>query len=58
MNVWNMAFDAWNELDREKRLSTDQRVTQANTLALLAIGQELSLIRHQGINPEFDASSD
>ena len=54
-----MAFDAWNELDRGRiNLTTDQKIAQAQTLALLAIGQELSLIHHQGINPEFNASGD
>lgn len=53
MNVWTMAFDAWNELDQRKDLTLDQQVQNAQTLALLAIGQELSKIHHEGINPEF-----
>lgn len=52
MNVWTMAFDAWSEIDR-KQLSLEQQVQHAQTLALLAIGQELSQIHHEGINPEY-----
>lgn len=55
MNVWTMAFDTWNEIEREAGLPLEVRAMQAQTLALLAIGQELSLIHHEGINPEFSA---
>ncbi len=34
-------------------LTTDQRLKVAEVAALLSIAQELSAIRHQGINPEF-----
>ena len=36
-------------------LTTDQRLKVAEVSALLSISQELSAIRHQGINPEFDS---
>ncbi len=59
MNVWTHAYDAWSEIERGKiNLTTDQKIAQAQTLALLAIGQELSGIHHQGINPEYDSSGD
>lgn len=35
-------------------LTVDQRLKVAEIAALLSISQELSLIHHQGINPEFD----
>lgn len=42
MDLWSMAFDA---LPEEKELtSVDQRLANANALALLAIGQHLSRI--------------
>lgn len=35
-------------------LTIDQQLKVAQVGALLAIAEELSAIRHQGINPEFD----
>ena len=57
MHVWHMAFDAWNEIENKHggELTLDQRIAQANTLALLSLGQELSKIHHEGINPEYSA---
>jgi hypothetical protein len=34
-------------------LTTDQRLKVAEVAALLSIAQELSAIRHEGINPNF-----
>lgn len=34
-------------------LTVDQRLKAAEVAALLSIAQELSFIRHYGINPEF-----
>ena len=51
MNMWQIALD-------ELQHATDmtQRMKRAEVWALLSIAQELSsLIRHEGINPEFDA---
>ncbi|MGY4709065.1 hypothetical protein ACXDF8_05780 [Mycolicibacterium sp. CBM1] len=39
--------------DNVDHLSIDQRLKVAEVAALLSIAQELSAIRHQGINPEF-----
>ncbi|WP_156764714.1 hypothetical protein [Mycobacterium sp. 1081908.1] len=39
-----------NEVDH---LSTDQRLKVAEVAALLSIAQELSALRHEGINPNF-----
>lgn len=39
-------------------LSTDQELKRAEVLALLSISQELSLIRHQGVSPDFDPNDD
>ncbi|WP_135457034.1 hypothetical protein [Mycobacterium sp. DL99] len=36
-------------------LTVDQRLKVAEIGALLAIAEELSAIRHRGINPEFSA---
>lgn len=58
MNVWHMAFDAWNKIDHDPDLTTDQRIHLSQTLALLSIGQELSQIHHNGVNPEFKPGSD
>jgi hypothetical protein len=42
MDLWNMAFDALPQ-DREL-VTVEQRLANANVLALLAIGQHLSRI--------------
>ena len=56
MHVWSMAFDAWNDIEHKHgdELTVDQKIAQARTLALLSLGQELSVIHHEGINPEYD----
>ncbi|MBM0237133.1 hypothetical protein JNW88_08205 [Micromonospora sp. ATA32] len=58
MGMWHEAADALSEaIDSEKtgRLTTDQQLKVAEIKALLAIGQELSKIHHEGINPEYDS---
>jgi len=55
MAVWHDAFDAMNELDRHEQLTVDQQLKLAEIKALIAIGQELSMIHHEGINPEYFA---
>lgn len=42
-------------IDQVDHMTVDQRLKVAEVAALLSISQELSAIRHQGINPEFDA---
>ncbi|MDK8177794.1 hypothetical protein [Micrococcus luteus] len=44
-------------VDNLDGLNADQILKVAEVSALLSIAQELSAIRHQGVNPEFDASS-
>ena len=52
MNMWQIALD---ELQHATDM-TRERMKRAEVWALLSIAQELSkMIRHQGINPEFDA---
>lgn len=56
--MWHEAADALGEaIDNapHDRLSFDQQLKVAEIKALLAIGQELSKIHHEGINPEYDA---
>jgi hypothetical protein len=36
-------------------MTTDQRLEAVEIAALLSIAQELSLIHHQGVNPDFSA---
>jgi hypothetical protein len=40
-------------IDEADHLTTDQRLKVAEVAALLSTAQELSAIRHEGINPEF-----
>lgn len=57
-NLWGSAFDAMNAIDSSREfegLNVDQRLKLAEIKALLAIGQELSKIHHEGINPKFTA---
>jgi hypothetical protein len=54
VNLWYMAFDDMNALDaKADEMSIDQRLKLAEIKALLSIGQELSKIHHEGINPEY-----
>jgi len=39
--------------DKQDHLTIDQRLKAAEVAALLSIAQELSGIRHGGINPEY-----
>ncbi|MDO3074756.1 hypothetical protein P5V19_16830 [Mycobacteroides abscessus subsp. abscessus] len=64
-NDYNIAWDSLCEtigaaegkssghFDQVDHLTIDQRLKAAEVAALLSIAQELSAIRHQGINPEF-----
>lgn len=54
MDLWSDAYDDMNKIDlRFDSLSLDQQLKVAEIKALLAIGQELSKIHHEGINPEY-----
>ncbi len=56
MNVWNEAYDAVSAVENRyevKSMTLDQQLKLAEIKALLAIGQELSQIHHEGINPEY-----
>lgn len=53
MNLWAEALDQLNAIPEKNVASTDQKLKRAEVLALLAIGQELSLIQNQGVNPEW-----
>jgi hypothetical protein len=57
MELWTAAFDDMNRIDRDygdlRDLTLDQKLKVAEIKALLAIGQELSLIQDSGINPEW-----
>ncbi|WP_332644183.1 hypothetical protein [Aeromicrobium sp.] len=55
MEMWTHALDEIHAIEREDVLTVDQRIRVVEIKALLSIGQELSLIHHQGINPEFTA---
>lgn len=53
-NLWNDALSDVNEFDgMRESLTTDQKLKIAEIKALLAIGQELSLIQDSGINPDW-----
>lgn len=66
MNDYNKAWEALADaigheqetsggiFGNHEGLSTDQRLKAAEVAALLSISQELSAIRHMGINPEYD----
>lgn len=54
MSLWHQAFDDMNVLEADAdAMSVDQRLKLAEVKALLAIGQELSRIHHDGISPEY-----
>jgi hypothetical protein len=53
-NLWSDAFSDMNKIDLSyDNLTPDQRLKVAEIKALLAIGQELSIIQEHGINPEY-----
>lgn len=60
MDQWTHGYDslnaALNKFGSKKSMSAEDLLKVAEVEALLAIGQQLSAIRHQGINPEFDGS--
>ncbi len=65
MNDYNTAWDSLaraigaakgsssGSIDEIGHMSIDQQLKVAEVAALLSIAQELSAIRHDGINPEF-----
>lgn len=59
MHLWSEAYDALSAAERllepERVRTPEQQLKIAEIKALLAIGQELSLIHHQGINPIYSA---
>jgi hypothetical protein len=58
MNMWADAADelyAAMQEAGEHNLTVDQRLKVAQIKALLSIGQELSLMQDQGINPKWSA---
>jgi hypothetical protein len=70
MNDYNNAWDALcsaigaaegkssGYFHEQEHLNIDQRLKAAEVAALLSIAQELSAIRHAGINPKFDSYTD
>lgn len=58
-SVWTSAFDFAHAIEREFPdsidMTVDQRLKLAEVMALLAIGQELSAIHHEGINPSYSS---
>jgi hypothetical protein len=54
-NLWTEAFDAMNAVDRDHHdeLTLEQKLKVAEIKALLAIGQELSIIQEHGIQPKY-----
>lgn len=56
MNLWSEAYSAMSAVENRyevESLTLDQELKLAEIKALLAIGQELSLIHHEGVNPEY-----
>lgn len=57
MSIWHEAADDIYALDAKvEEMTTDQRLQLAQAKALLSIAQELSVIHHQGVNPEYSSS--
>ena len=55
MSLWTEAFDELNAIPEKNVSSTDQRLKRAEVKALLAIGQQLSLIQAQGVKRDSGA---
>lgn len=60
MNLFHETYDEINAIEAEAsgNLTIDQRIELVKAKALLSISQELSLIHHEGINPEYSAGRD
>lgn len=62
MNLWTDAFDDLSaierDLEREGSATIDQRLEIAKIKAILNLGQELSTIQDQGVNPEWSQRLD
>jgi hypothetical protein len=57
--MWADAHDDMSRMDRQSSdMSTDQRLKLAKVKALLAIAEELSALRQQGINPQFSPAGE
>ena len=57
MPMWHEAADALGDALKgvdEASLTVDQKLKVAEIKALLSIGQELSIIHNEGINPAFE----
>ena len=53
-SIWHDADDDIYKLNEQaETMNVDQRLELAELKALLAIGQELSGIRHGGVNPNY-----
>lgn len=57
MSMWNEAADELSKAERDlgTEMDADHRLKVAEIKALLAIGQELSQIHHEGINPTYES---
>lgn len=57
MSVWHEAMDELGQIERDaaEGMTIDQRLKAVEVRALLSISQELSLIHHEGINPEYSS---
>jgi len=53
VGIWHEAADDVYEIERTEELTVDQKLKAAEIKALLVIGQELSMIQDQGINPKW-----
>lgn len=56
MSLWNEAYDTMNAIESRYEVDSlplDRQLQLAEIKALLAIGQELSQIHHEGINPDY-----
>lgn len=56
MSMYDEAEQSLNDAERDVRfrdMTVDQKLEYAKVQSLLSISQELSLIRHQGINPQY-----
>lgn len=57
MAMWHEAADALTDAlagTTDEELTVDQKLKVAEIKALLSIGQELSIIHNEGINPAYD----
>ncbi|MEV4053015.1 hypothetical protein AB0J55_17670 [Amycolatopsis sp. NPDC049688] len=60
MDLWHEAYDSLNKAEgafaaKGIEPDLDQLLKIAEVKALLAVGQELSKIHHEGVNPDYSA---